>query len=72
MNTLDAMMRPVVSLINRQIRNKTPARELCSDLEGTIVAVRVRNTALAMYFLVERDALEIRLPRHHSPPSTPT
>ena len=60
MNTLDALMRPVLNLINRQIRHKTPARELCADLEGTIVAVRVRNTALAMYFLVERDALEIR------------
>jgi ubiquinone biosynthesis protein UbiJ len=60
MNTLDALMQPVLGLINRQIRHKTPARELCADLEGTIVAVRVRNTALAMYFLVERDALEIR------------
>jgi ubiquinone biosynthesis protein UbiJ len=60
MDTLNALMRPVLNLINRQIRNKTPARELCVDLEGTIVAVRVRNTALAMYFLVERDALEIR------------
>ena len=60
MNTLDALMRPVVSLINRQIRNKTPARELCANLEGTVVAVRVRDTALAMYFLVGHDALEIR------------
>ena len=60
MNTLDALMRPAVSLINRQIRNKTPARELCASLEGTVVAVRVRDTALAMYFLVGNDALEIR------------
>ena len=60
MNPLETLMRPLASLINRQLRNKTPARELCTELEGTVVAVRVRDTALAMYFLVGPDGLAIR------------
>jgi ubiquinone biosynthesis protein UbiJ len=60
MNSLETFMWPLASLINRQLRNKTPARELCTELEGTVVAVRVRNTALAMYFLVGPDGLDIR------------
>ena len=60
MAALEALMRPVVSVINRQIANKTPARELCAELDGTVVAVRVRDTALAMYFMVAAEALEIR------------
>lgn len=60
MNTLEVLMSPVVRMINRQLRDKTPARELCAELEGTVVAVRVRDTALAMYFLVGSESLEIR------------
>lgn len=59
MDALHAALRPVVSLLNRNIAESTPARELCTKLEGTVVAVRVRDTELAAYFVVVDDALDI-------------
>jgi ubiquinone biosynthesis protein UbiJ len=58
-DALHAVLRPVVSLLNRNIAESTPARELCAKLEGTVVAVRVRDTALAAYFVVDDDALDV-------------
>ena len=58
MDALETLMRPVVRLINRQIQNKTPARELCAELDGRIIAIRVRDTALALYFRIRNEALE--------------
>ena len=52
-------MRPVIRLVNRQLQAKTPARELCAELKGRVIAIRVSNTALALYFRVGLDALEV-------------
>lgn len=54
---LEALLRPVASLLNRNIGEVTPARELSDRLDGTIVAIRVRNTALAMYFIIEDQCI---------------
>jgi ubiquinone biosynthesis protein UbiJ len=59
MNPLEAVLRPVASVLDRNIRATTPARELCHKLAGTVVAVRVRNTALAAWFVVGEDKLEL-------------
>ena len=59
MNGLERLLRPVVGMVNRQIRAKTPARELCRELDGQVVAVRVRDTAMAMYFQIGPDELEL-------------
>ena len=59
MNPLEAALRPVANVLNRNIRATTPARDLCAKLAGTVVAVRVRNTALAAWFLVGEDSLEL-------------
>ncbi|NOX70161.1 MAG: sterol-binding protein [Gammaproteobacteria bacterium] len=59
MNALEALMRPLIRLVNRQLQAKTPARELCAELDGRVIAIRVRNTALALYFLIHRDELEV-------------
>jgi ubiquinone biosynthesis protein UbiJ len=59
MDALEAALRPIASLLNRNISESTPARELCAKLAGTVVAVRVRNTALAAYFVVHDDALNV-------------
>ena len=56
---LERIIQPFVGLLNRQIRAKTPAREICRDLDGQVVAVRVRDTALAVYFQVGPDELEL-------------
>jgi ubiquinone biosynthesis protein UbiJ len=50
MDALAAILRPVTNILNRNIKETTPARELCQQLDGKIVAVRIRNTDLAMYF----------------------
>lgn len=57
MNALENILQPVTRMMNRQIAMKTPARELCEELQGKVVGVRVRNTALAMYFRVESDEI---------------
>ena len=59
MDPLETLLRPLVALINRQIRATTPAREICLDIEGSVVAVRVSNSALAAYFHVHSDSLAL-------------
>ena len=59
MNPLEAALRPIARVLNRNIRETTPARELCGKLDGTVVAVRVRDTALTAWFLVHGDELEL-------------
>ncbi len=59
MNPLEAALRPLANILNRNIRATTPARELCEKLAGTIVAVRVRDTALATWFIVHEEHLEL-------------
>lgn len=59
MDALQALLRPVAKLLNKNIQASTPAAELCEELEGTIVAVRVRNSALAGFFRVFDHKLEV-------------
>jgi len=58
-DALEAALRPVASLLNRNIAESTPARELCLKLSGTVVAIRVRNTALTAYFIVNDEVLDV-------------
>lgn len=59
MNPLEIALRPVTGILNRNIRETTPARELCEKLAGSIIAVRVSNTGLATWFIVRDDELEL-------------
>jgi len=59
MNPLEAALRPVANVLNKNIRSTTPARDLCRKLDGTVVAVRVRSTSLATWFVVHNDCLEL-------------
>jgi ubiquinone biosynthesis protein UbiJ len=59
MDVLEAVLRPVTKVLNRNIQESTPARELCAQLSGTVVAVRVRDTALAAYFVVSDEVLQV-------------
>lgn len=67
MDPLEQLLRPLASMINRQVRGKTPARALCAELAGKVVAVRVRDTALAMYFLIGEDGVDLRLKTEKDP-----
>lgn len=59
MDTLETLFRPLAALVNRQIKASTPARELCSELDGKVIAVRVRDTGLVMYLCVCPDEIAI-------------
>ena len=59
MDPLETLLRPVTGILNRNIQETTPARELCQRLDGTTIAVRVRNTALAMYYRIEDEAITL-------------
>jgi ubiquinone biosynthesis protein UbiJ len=56
---LELVLRPIANLLNRNIVATTPARELCEQLSGTTVAIRVRDTALAMYFTIGDSAVDL-------------
>ena len=59
MNALESVLRPVATLLNKNIHASTPARELCAQLSARVVAVRVRDTALSMYFTIGDDAVDL-------------
>lgn len=59
MDTLDTLLRPVARILNRNIRETTPARELCAELAGTVVAVRVANTGIATHFIIDEAYVDL-------------
>ena len=59
MDTLEALFRPLTKLVNKQIKATTPARELCAKLDGKVIAIRVKDTALAIYFCVCSDEIAL-------------
>jgi ubiquinone biosynthesis accessory factor UbiJ len=59
MNALEKLMQPVTRLMNQQILITTPARDLCRELEGKVIAVRVKHTALALNFRVGADGIDL-------------
>jgi ubiquinone biosynthesis protein UbiJ len=64
MEPLETLLRPLAALLNRQVNAHTPARALCAELEARAFAVRVRDTALAIYFVVRNG--ELRLATKHA------
>ena len=59
MDPLETLLRPLLVLVNRQIQATTPAREVCAEIDGAVVAVQVSNSALAAYFHVHEDSLSL-------------
>ncbi|MEL6870954.1 MAG: SCP2 sterol-binding domain-containing protein [Pseudomonadota bacterium] len=49
---LGILFKPLTLLINKRISEQTPARELAESLEGETMAVRVRDTGIAVYLHV--------------------
>lgn len=60
MDPLETLLRPIADILNRNIAETTPARELCQKLDGRTVAIRVRDTALAMYFEINDEVVVLR------------
>ena len=67
MDPLEALLRPVAKYLNRTISEVTPARELCARLDGKVVAIRVRDTALAMYFVFDAETIELAVDSEREP-----
>ena len=59
MDALETLFRPLTALVNRQIKATTPARELCVELDGKVMAVRIKDTGLAAYFCVCPDEIAL-------------
>ncbi len=56
---MESVLRPVARLLNKNIQASTRARELCGQLAERVVAVRVRDTALSMYFTIGDDTVAL-------------
>ncbi|MGB5246706.1 MAG: SCP2 sterol-binding domain-containing protein [Woeseia sp.] len=59
MDPLYALFKPLLSLVNSQIAESTPARALCRKLDGRTIAVRVRNSGLTVAVSVNEDRLDL-------------
>jgi ubiquinone biosynthesis protein UbiJ len=60
MNPLETLLTPLARVLNRNIGESTPARELSRELDGRVIAIRVRDTGLAMYFEIHDEVLELK------------
>jgi len=58
-DALEALLRPIADVLNRNIAEITPARELAGQLDGKTVAIGVRDTAIAMYFVFDQDIVTL-------------
>lgn len=67
MDALESLLRPLARILNHNIQESTPARELCAELSGSIVAVRVSNTALAAFFVVHDDLIDVQSTSEQDP-----
>ena len=56
---LDIALRPFNTVLNRNIAESTAAKELADELDGRLVAIRVRDTSLATYFAFDQGQLEL-------------
>lgn len=59
MDPLETLLAPLTRILNRNISEMTPARELCARLSGKVVAIRVSKTALAMYVSIDDQAVRL-------------
>jgi ubiquinone biosynthesis protein UbiJ len=56
---LEALLRPVAEILNRNIAETTPARELASELSGATIAIRARETSINTFFTFGDDAVTL-------------
>lgn len=69
MDPLETLFRPALALVNETIAQSTPARDLCTELAGRVVAIRVRDSFLAVYCRVTPAGLEVTT-RYSEEPDT--
>ena len=67
MNPLETLLTPLARVLNRNIGESTPARELSRELDGRVIAIRVRDTGLAMYFEINDEVLDLKTDSTNEP-----
>lgn len=67
MDPLETLLTPLTDVLNRNIGESTPARKLAQQLGGKTIAVRVRDTGLAMYFEIDDELLVLRAESDREP-----
>ena len=60
MNPLETLLQPLARILNRNIEESTPARELGERLADKVVAFQVRDTAFAAYIAIDGKRLTLR------------
>jgi len=59
MDPVKTLLRKLANVLNRNIQEVTPARELCEQLDGKTIAVRVHDTSLAIYFEFDAQTIAV-------------
>jgi len=59
MSPLESLLQPVARVLNKNIGESTAAREQCALLDGKVIAIRVRDTALASYFAIDSETVSL-------------
>ncbi len=67
MDPLEQLLRPLTHVLNRNIGESTPARELAAELDSKTIAIRVRDTALAMYVEIDAETLVLKTESEREP-----
>jgi ubiquinone biosynthesis protein UbiJ len=56
---LEALLRPVAEILNRNIAEITPARELARELSGATIVIRARETCISTFFTFGDDTVTL-------------
>lgn len=67
MDPLEKLLEPLTRILNRNIGEVTPAREAARQLDGMTIAIRVRDTSLAMFFDIDDEVLVLKAESDREP-----
>ncbi|MGI9272471.1 MAG: ubiquinone biosynthesis accessory factor UbiJ [Woeseiaceae bacterium] len=57
---LEVLLRPVAEILNRNIDETTPARELAGELNGTTIAIRASDTSISAFFSFAEELVTLK------------
>jgi ubiquinone biosynthesis protein UbiJ len=60
MDPLEQLLRPLTRILNRNIGEMTPAREIAQKLDGKTIVIRVRDTSLAMAVEIDNEIIVLK------------
>ena len=72
MSPLESMMQPLARVLNRNIADSIEGRALCEKLDGQVVAIGIRDTALSVYFVIADGKIELTTGSEREPDAAVT